>query len=157
MTPTPDNRDEKLEQALHRTLRALPPRRAPRSLESRVLAEIARQAALPWWKKSFKHWPMAARGGFVLVAAGLVKVALIAAGYVQTGLSSGEVTEAIAPRVAFVEQALGVARWIGDFAAMMFHAIPPVYLYGGAAVMAGLYVTLFGLGAAAYRTLYANR
>ena len=47
MQPSPENHQEKLERAIHQTLRALPPRRAPRSLEDRVFAELARRAALP--------------------------------------------------------------------------------------------------------------
>ena len=44
----PDN----LEQLIDRTLRELPLRRAPRTLETRVLAAIAARQALPWWKRS---------------------------------------------------------------------------------------------------------
>jgi hypothetical protein len=38
----------------------------------------------------------------------------------------------------------------------LVHAIPVSWLYEGAAVAALLYVTLFALGAAAYRALYLN-
>ena len=75
MNPFPDH-DGKLEQRVHVLLRDLPNRRAPRSLEQRVMAEIARLSALPWWRKSFGHWPVAARAGFILVCAGLVRLAL---------------------------------------------------------------------------------
>lgn len=37
-----------LEKLIHQTLRALPDRKAPRSLEHRVLAAIAARQALPW-------------------------------------------------------------------------------------------------------------
>jgi hypothetical protein len=39
----------------------------------------------------------------------------------------------------------------------VLNAIPPAWLYGGAIVGFGLYAMLFGLGAVAYRTLYAQR
>jgi hypothetical protein len=38
--------------------------------------------------------------------------------------------------------------------ASLVRAVPPTWLYEGAAVGAVLYALLFGLGAAAYRTLY---
>jgi hypothetical protein len=38
--------------------------------------------------------------------------------------------------------------------AVLFRVIPPLWLYGSLAIGIFLYVTLFGLGAAAYRTLY---
>jgi len=42
-------------------LRALPLVRAPAALQARVLAELARRQALPWWRQSFRDWPMAAQ------------------------------------------------------------------------------------------------
>jgi hypothetical protein len=38
--------------------------------------------------------------------------------------------------------------------ALLLHVIPPLWMYGILIVGTFLYVTLFGLGAAAYRTLY---
>ncbi|MBI3885017.1 MAG: hypothetical protein HY302_04730, partial [Opitutae bacterium] len=43
---------EELEQIVHQNLRALPPRRAPRTLGARVLAELERRRALAWWHRS---------------------------------------------------------------------------------------------------------
>jgi hypothetical protein len=40
---------------------------------------------------------------------------------------------------------------------MAFHAIPPEWLYAGAAVGFTLYAVLFGLGTFVYRTLYVQR
>lgn len=54
MHPAPDP-EEKLERLIHRTLRDLAPRRAPRTLEARVFAELERRAALPWWRQSYAH------------------------------------------------------------------------------------------------------
>ena len=67
-------KDPDLENFIHQTLRSLPDRPAPRSLESRVLAAIEARAALPWWKQSFAQWPVAARFvwlyGIIAVVAG---------------------------------------------------------------------------------------
>ncbi len=43
-----------------------------------------------------------------------------------------------------------------ELAALIVRAVPPEWLYAGLAVSAALYAALFGLGAAAYRTLYLN-
>ena len=53
------NPDE-LERFIHQTLRALPDRKAPGTLEARVLAEVERRAAIPWWHKSWSYWPQPA-------------------------------------------------------------------------------------------------
>ena len=42
--------EQKLEQALHQALRSVPLRRAPLSLEARVMNELARRATKPWWQ-----------------------------------------------------------------------------------------------------------
>jgi hypothetical protein len=43
---------------------------------------------------------------------------------------------------------------VGGLAALLLRVIPPLWLYGGLSLGILLYVVLFGLGAAAYRTLY---
>ena len=42
------------------------------ALESRVLGELARRAAQPWWRRNFGHWPTLARAGFVTACLALV-------------------------------------------------------------------------------------
>ena len=46
---------------------------------------------------------------------------------------------------------------IADVATSVLRAVPSYWLYAGVAAALALYVALFGLGAAAYRTLYVNR
>jgi hypothetical protein len=153
--PAPDHH-ENLERSVHQTLRALPPRRAPRTLEQRVLAELERRAALPWWRQSFAHWPLAARAVFLLLSAGLVKLTLMAVVWVMSDLDTAATREAVSTQFSWVQSTLAVWNSMTDFGAVVIHRIPPVWLYGTAAFVAAMYLTLFGLGAAAYRTLYAS-
>jgi hypothetical protein len=159
MIPAPDHRrnGDKLEHLIHRTLRDLPGRTAPRSLEQRVLAEIARRAALPWWRKSFTHWPVPARAAFLVLLIGVVKVVLMAAVWVMAGFDVAQFREAFATQFTWMEGGFAVVRAVTDFFGIMARNIPPLWLYGGLAFVATLYVTLFGLGAAAYKALYAQR
>ncbi|HWA85971.1 MAG TPA: hypothetical protein VG710_07105 [Opitutus sp.] len=148
---------EEFEKFIHQTLRSVPDRRAPRSLEARVLAAIAARAALPWWKQSFAQWPLAARGGFLVLCGGLVKVALMVAVWAMGDFEAARFTDAFSTQFAWIERADAVVRGIGGFFALLWHSIPPLWLYGGLACLASLYLTLFGLSAAAYKTLYANQ
>ena len=156
MSPPSDNH-EKLERFIHQTLRELPSRRAPRSLESRVLAELERRAALPWWRKTFAHWPMAARMTFVVLGAGVAALLGFAAGSAQTGIDAAGLIAAVVRQFTWVEFGLDFARSLGEFADLVFRSIPPLWFYAGLAFVGSLYLALFGLGAAAYRTLYVNR
>jgi hypothetical protein len=128
---------------LAQTLRELPLRRAPATLESRVMGELERRAALPWWRRSFAHWPLAARCLFVVICASLVLGAL-----------GGTAAVANVHSLSWLREAGGLLMSLGYVAALLKSAAVPSWIYGGIAVCAVLYAVLFGLGAAVYRTLY---
>ena len=145
--------EQRLEQLIHRELRALPNRLAPRSLEARVLGEIARRAALPWWQQDFAHWPIAARAAFVVSSAALVAALL----WLIPNFGRSELDQALAPQLATFDALRSVAMRIAEFGGLVVGSISPAWIYGGLTAIAALYAALFGLGTAAYRTLYANR
>jgi hypothetical protein len=144
--------DEALERLLDRTLHELPLRRAPPTLESRVFAEINRRAALPWFRRSFAHWPLVARAVFMLICAALIRLAFL--GGIAAIARVHSLQESGALSVSWARQAAVLMSSASNLAASLAHALPPAWLYGGVAVCALLYAFLFGLGAAVYRTLY---
>ena len=144
--------EQKLEQVLHQALSGLPPRRAPGTLESRVATALARRAQLPWWRASFATWPVTARVMFVLVCAVLVAATIL--GGVSAYLGDRSFDEASAVLLSWAHPFLTVVSSAGGLVALLVRVIPPLWLYGILGLGAFLYVTLFGLGAAAYRTLY---
>ncbi len=147
---------EELEKFIHQNLRSLPPRRAPRSLESRVLAAIEQQAMIPWYHKSWSYWPSAVRMAFLAGAAG-VTGALVTAFYLMcNGANASAVAVQAGERLSLFTKIYHLALWMADFAVQVFGRIPSLWLYGGLALVAALYATFFGLGAFAYRTLYRN-
>ena len=144
--------EQRLEQLIHQTLRTLPDRKAPRTLESRVLAGIAGRQTRSWWRQSFAHWPLPARVAFLALAGGL------AAGLVVLGASSSaDVLPALREFLAPLARVRTVATFVADLGATVFRSIPTVWLYGVVAFVATLYAALVGLGATAYRTLIVNR
>ena len=149
---------EKLERNVHAALRALPDRCAPASLIARVQAEIERRAAIPWWHKSYAYWPQWARGTF-LAGAGACVVALLVSVTVTFagGLEGRGLGGAFGPWIAFARRAYGVGAWIGDLVSLIFSNVPSLWLYGGVAAVVVMYLSLFGLGATAYRFLWARR
>ncbi len=151
-TPAP----AQLEQLIHRELRSLPPRRAPRSLEARVLAAIEHQSAVAWYHKSWAYWPTAVRAAFLGFATALSGVAIAAFYLMSQGSDANALTAAAGERFAAVAALVHVFRWMISYTSGTIANIPPLWLYGSLAVIAGLYATFFGLGAAAYRALYRN-
>jgi hypothetical protein len=144
--------EQKLEQTLNRALSGLPLRRAPGTLEARVVSELTRRAALPWWRVSFANWPVGARVAFVLICAALVAATILGGASAYVGGNSWN--EALALVLSWVHPFLAVMSSAGGLAALFLRVIPPLWLYGGLGLGILLYVILFGLGAAAYRTLY---
>lgn len=148
---------EELEQFIHQTLRSLPDRSAPRSLEARVLAAIEARASLPWWKQSYAQWPLAARCAFLVASGAMAAVVLLATVWVMSGAEGAYLAATLTREFAWITRISAAVVGIGEFCAVLLRSIPPVWLYGGLAALAAVYATLFGLGATAYRTLYANR
>jgi hypothetical protein len=149
--PSPDF--DKLESLIHRNLRSLPERTAPGTLESRILLALDRRAALPWWRRSYVHWPAALRYAFILaLAAGAM--AVLAFGRSQvTARALSELTMHF-PWVAFLQS---VGTNLLETARALFDSIPSFWLYGVAALLAVCYGGLVGLGAALYRVFYRPR
>ena len=142
-----------LEQLVHRELRSLPLRRAPQTLEARVLSAIEHQAAVAWYHKSWSYWPTAVRSAFLVVATAFSGGAIALFYFLSQGDSAQALTNAASERFATLAAVVHVFRWLTTYATQSIAGIPPLWLYGGLAVIAGLYATFFGLGAAAYRAL----
>lgn len=150
-TPDDTPRDP-LEQWTTQVLRGLPERRAPLSLEARVMAQIGERAARPWWQLSFMDWPVAVR---LLFLSGCTATGVLAARafhWLFGGLASSAsvLHSELEPAAASVKATANVFTSIA-------HNIPAGWVYGALAVVIVLYAGLFGIGAVAYRTLYASR
>jgi hypothetical protein len=144
--------EQQLERALNEAFSGLGWRQAPGTLEARVFQELERRAALPWWRVSFGHWPVVPRVAFVVVCVALVAATIL--GGVFAFLGDRSLNEVAGLVLSWVNPFLAVMSSAGGIAALLVRIIPPLWLYGGLAFGIMLYVALFGLGAAAYRTLY---
>jgi hypothetical protein len=149
---TTNEPDDELERLLDRTLRELPLRRAPAALASRVLRELERRAALPWWRRDFARWPLPARVAFLVICGALVTLAFVGGSGVDAGIRSLHWSGASSLSTA--HQVVMLVMSAGNLAAWLWHSVPAAWLYDGIAICSALYVVLFGLGAAVYRTLY---
>jgi hypothetical protein len=144
---------EKLEQLVGGVARAQPARRAPASLQARVFAQIAsQQVQLPWWRKGFAHWPLAARALFLIASYGFIRLAIAGVVSVVDFVRSSNVVGV--ETLQRTGEAVSATVSLGS---LVLHAIPPLWLYGGAAFGFALYAALFGLSTFAYRTLYVQR
>jgi len=141
------------EQFIDAVLRKQPLRRAPAGFEARVLRRLAQQAARPWWVQGFSRWPKAAQLLFLPLAIACVPLLFRAAGSLGELLQSARQSAPLsaAESAASTVGSLGhAAQTVGD---VVMRAIPSVWIYGSVGLATLLYVALFGLCAAAFRTL----
>jgi hypothetical protein len=148
--------ERELEQFIHATLRSLPDRRAPGTLEARVLAEVERRATIAWYHKSWSYWPAAVRAGFLAAGTGLAGLALVAFQRLSQGAAASAVAQEVGHGFGWITRLAGAGGWVLNFTEQMIAHIPALWLYGGLAFIAAMYATFVGLGTAAYRYLYRN-
>lgn len=141
----------KADRLLSDLVRGLPLRRAPVALEFRVCRELERRAARPWWFRGFSQWPAGARVAFVAICSAII------------GLTIGDgvwtmlvrtMSDAAAAPLSWTHTTLAAITSACEVAVLLIRVIPATWIYGGLTAGAVLYAALFGLSAAAYRTLY---
>jgi hypothetical protein len=157
MNPNNSNNPDRLEASIHRVLRGLPDRKAPAGLEARVLAEIATRASLPWWRRSFAHWPASVRAGFFVVSG--LAAALVVSGVILAGRSSGahEIAGGFSASYGWLIIARDVVAAGTAKVRMLLAGFPPMLLYSAAGVIALCYVGVAAAGAATYKALTLGR
>ena len=149
------NDPEKLESVVDQLVRGQPLRRAPASLEARVLAQLAlQQTPIPWWRKGFTDWPLAARAAFLIASYGFVRLAIAGVMSIVTFVGSREIA---GTAISWVHLGVEALSATASMCSLILRTIPPSWLYGMAVCGFALYALLFGLGTVAYRTLYVER
>jgi hypothetical protein len=149
-----DERHDALELLVTRTLRDQPPMHAPATLEARVAQDIARHAASPWWQRGFRRWPLAARAAFLLVSLATIAKTVEATAWLLGSLRGAPMHVASARPVLQIEAAGKVIETLAAAGTWILDSIPSPWLYSAVLAGVALYAMFFGLGAAAYRTLY---
>jgi hypothetical protein len=149
---------QQLEAFIGRVLDGQPLRRAPAKLEERVLQQLARRPARPWWLQGFSGWPVPARLLFVPLALGFVKLAFVASSRATQLWQSLQPSLQKSAPVVTAQSSLqllhDLARAGQTVAGLVVQGIPDAWIYGAVALTLLLYAALFGLGAAAFRTLF---
>ncbi len=151
-----DMQDQKhLEQFVDRLCKQQPLRKAPVDLHQRVMRELQLRKVLPWWRKSFIHWPMLFQLLFVVAALITAKLALLTGDWISTHwISSATAAAQSLPLVQSASTALTVSTRVSAY---LVNMVPASLVYGTVLVIAALYLVLFGIGVTTYKTLYASR
>lgn len=147
---SPELRARELEQRVSRALEELPLQRAPRTLESRVLARIETDTAPAAPRGLFAAWAFLPRAVFLSISLGCAAAALLAWPWVAPHARFvGLGRPAIAAMPATATALLEGGRWLLG----AYRALPRDWLYAGLLVGTTLYAMLIGLTVSALRTL----
>ena len=146
--------DREMEARLGQALRTLPERRAPATLESRVLEALARRVPLPWWRRSFGEWPAAARVAFGVTSTVLVVLTVLGAAAANANLGSLGASHALSTPVLHDAAVFFVIT--RTLSVSLASILSSSWVIGCLIASAALYAALFGLAIAGYRTLYLN-
>ena len=151
---TPETEDQKLERLATQAFRQLPLRRAPASLEARVMGEIAARSRLSWWRRGITSWPAAVRIPVIACCAICVPLVWTASLWLAGKLVSAATQPAIAGPLATVRHTGEAVVSVGTIGVHIAQAIPREWLLGGVLATATLYAVLFALIAAGYSLLW---
>lgn len=150
---TPQHDADRLARQIHAALRQLPPLKAPATLESRVLRELARLEARPWWRQGFGRWPLAARALFVPLSAGFIKLAFLSIGAFGSAVNTAQQSTVVSTAESRWQALSGALQSLRTLGALVIQDVPQVWIYGVVGFGLLLYASLFGIGAAAFRSL----
>lgn len=148
-----DQSDEKLERLVSQVLRDQPLRRAPASLETRVLGELAARSRLPWWRRGIATWPVSVRIPVIATCAVCVPAVWVLSLWLAAHLASVTRSRMAGP-LATIRDAGHTVSSLGALTTHIVQSIPREWLLGGFVATATLYATLFALAAFGYSLLF---
>jgi hypothetical protein len=149
-----DQTDEKLERLVGQVLRDQPLRRAPASLEARVLGELAARARLPWWRRGIAAWPAAVRIPVVIGCAVCVPLVWVLSLWLAGHLVAVATHPGVAGPISNLLDAGHAIASLGAITAHIIQSIPREWLLGGILATGILYAALFALLAVGYSLLW---
>lgn len=151
------NRQQILEELIHRELSKLHERQAPDTLARRVLGQIESRERRQWWQRPWTQWPGALQAGFVLLLLSGGVGAVFTASAVQTLFDASVISSALSEAVGFASTAWELCTVLGNALLMLCRAIGQEWLLLGILVWLSMYLACVGLGTLCYRTVWARR
>ena len=145
--------EQQLEEFVGRVLLQQPLRQAPLTLEARVLHTLTQQAARPWWLQGFNRWPWSARLMFLPVGLACVQLSYLTTARLSVFWQAVQSTAPANSARSSLQTFANLGHAVQTLGELVTRSVPANWIYGGAGLVLLAYAALFGLGAAAFRTL----
>lgn len=142
--------DPKLDKLLDAELKKLPLIPAPSGLAPRVMAILAARQFLPWWRRSWWDWPMAAKAAFLFVA--IVIAGAFGGGGVLLDQGVVDYSQQVAERLAPASTLWNTAASLRTAAGLLWDRAAQPLLVTLLIAAGLLYVVCVGVGTACVRS-----
>lgn len=153
----PQDKSEQLARLIAQACQAQRLLSAPDSLQARVMAAIRCRSSLPWWHKSFVHWPTAVRAVFLVGCLIVAQLMLVVMARLNIQPYTTQLVSSVTETVSWLHSIGRLVSLLRYSAALAIERVPVLWLYGGTMGIVTVYAVVFGLAAAAYRTLSVGR
>jgi hypothetical protein len=147
--------EQQLERAVDKLLKQQPLRKAPSDMYARVMREVQLRKVLPWWRKSFLHWPLMMQILFFVAAIGTAKGVLMLCAWLD--MHAFATATSITESSSIVQSSSALFSVGNQLSMLLSRLVPATWVYGALMVVAAVYLVLFGIGFTTYKTLYTAR
>jgi len=151
------NYEHELAARIDRELKSLPPLSAPPSLAPRVMARLAAQAEVAWYRRAWPTWPMALRVASLLVLLASFGGWCFAGWQASHAPSVTAATEKVSRAFALVSLAATTVSALGNAAAQVARHLGTGFIVAGVAVAALGYAACVAFGSFYLRFAFARR
>jgi hypothetical protein len=153
------NREQEQELAarIDRELKSLPPLIAPPSLAPRIIARLAAQAEVAWYRRAWPTWPEALRVGSLTVLLVLFGGLCFAGWQASHAPSVTAASEKVSGAFALVTLAANTLGALGNAAAQVMRHLGTGAIVAAIAIMALAYAACVAFGSFYLRFAFARR
>jgi hypothetical protein len=145
------------EEALDEELRQLPDTPAPETLIPRVMAVVRAKAGLPWWRRTWWHWPPAAQVLVLLSFLGL----LMGVGWygpaAWDALAASQPGQTVAAWLQALDPLADCLAALASAFALVIKQAGTLALVLAAVICLAMYLSCLGLGTMMYRVAFSKR
>lgn len=135
-----------LETAMHEKLRRLPELSAPATLLPRVMAAVRARAALPWWRRSWWEWPIAARTVFTGLVTASVALLIYFGSPLLTGLTTTASASVPSHWLATITDFVKGLESVANAGAVVWRAAAQPVILGLLVISSAMYLLCVGAG-----------
>jgi len=151
------NQENELAARIDRELKSLPPLSAPPSLAPRIMARLAAQAEVAWYRRAWPTWPTALRATSLIVLLAFFGGLCFAGWQGSHTPSVTAASEKVSGAFALVTLAANTLSALGNAAAQVMRHLGTGAIVAAVAMMALAYAVCLAFGSFYLRFAFARR